>query len=149
MNFPDSLIIEKKYQLQPELPFSAGGELAGTVAKVGANVDGFTAGDRVIAFTGYGAFAEQAVVSAQQIIPMPDGLDFRRASAFVMTYATSYHALTDRAGLAEGETLLVLGASGGVGLAAIEIGKALGRRSSPRPPPTTSSQYARITARIH
>jgi len=126
VNFPDSLIIEKKYQLQPELPFSPGGELAGTVAQIGANVENFAPGDRVIAFTGYGAFAEQAVVSAQQMIPMPDGLDFQTASAFVMTYGTSYHALADRAALAEGETLLVLGASGGVGLAAIEIGKALG-----------------------
>lgn len=128
VNFPDTLIIEKKYQVQPELPFSPGGECAGEIAAVGAKVRNHAVGDRVIAFTGYGAFAEQVKIGAGQIIPMPEGLDFDTAAAFVMTYATSYHALADRGALAEGETLLVLGASGGVGLAAVEIGKALGAR---------------------
>ncbi len=128
VNFPDSLIIEKKYQLQPELPFSPGGECAGVLAQVGAKVEGFKAGDRVIASTGYGSFAEQVVVNGQRIMPMPDGLDFETASAFVMTYGTTYHALADRGALAAGETLLVLGAAGGVGLAAVEIGKAMGAK---------------------
>ncbi|KEZ77659.1 NADPH:quinone oxidoreductase family protein [Salinisphaera hydrothermalis] len=126
VNFPDSLIIEDKYQLKPELPFSPGGELAGTVAAVGENVTHVKPGDDVIAFTGYGAFAAQVVARADQVMPKPTGLDYVTASACVMTYGTSYHALVDRAGLLSGETLLVLGASGGVGLAAIEIGKALG-----------------------
>lgn len=126
VNFPDSLIIEKKYQLQPELPFSPGGECAGVVAALGANVDNHAVGDRVLAFSGYGAFAEQIAVGSQNVMPLPEGLDFNTASAFVMTYGTTYHALADRGSLAEGETLLVLGASGGVGLAAVEIGKALG-----------------------
>ncbi|MES1928426.1 oxidoreductase zinc-binding protein [Salinisphaera dokdonensis CL-ES53] len=126
VNFPDSLIIEDKYQLKPELPFSPGGELAGTVAAVGDNVKHLKAGDNVIAFTGYGAMAEQIATDANRVIPMPDGVDHVTASAFVMTYGTTFHALADRADLKSGETLLVLGASGGVGLAAIEIGKALG-----------------------
>lgn len=128
VNFPDSLIIEKKYQIQPELPFAPGGELAGVIAAVGNNVSNVAVGDDVIAFTGYGAFAEQVATSASRVIPMPKGIDHVTASAFVMTYGTTYHALADRAALADGETLLVLGASGGVGLAAIELGKAMGAR---------------------
>jgi NADPH:quinone reductase len=128
VNFPDTLIIQNKYQFKPPLPFSPGGECAGVVRAVGAGVKHVKPGDRVIAFTGWGAFAEQVAADARQLIPMPEGLDFATASAFVMTYGTSYHALKDRAALKAGETLLVLGASGGVGLAAIEIGKALGAR---------------------
>lgn len=128
VNFPDTLIIQNLYQFKPELPFSAGGECAGVVRSVGEGVKHLKPGDKVIAFTGWGAFAEQVCCDAMAVIPMPEGLDFVTASAFVMTYATSYHALVDRAAIKEGETLLVLGASGGVGLAAIEIGKVLGAR---------------------
>lgn len=126
VNFPDSLIIENKYQFKPDLPFSPGGELSGTIAAVGAEVECFDEGDEVIAFSGYGAFAEQIAVDAARVIARPAGIDHVTASRFVMTYGTSYHALADRAALRAGETLLVLGAAGGVGLAAIEIGKALG-----------------------
>jgi len=128
VNFPDSLIIQNKYQFKPELPFAPGGECAGIVRELGAAVKHIACGDRVVAFTGWGAMSEKVLVDARQLIPMPEDLDFDTASAFVMTYATSYHALKDRAALADGETLLVLGASGGVGLAAIELGKILGAR---------------------
>ncbi|MGH6961700.1 MAG: NADPH:quinone oxidoreductase family protein, partial [Dongiaceae bacterium] len=128
VNFPDTLIVQGKYQFKPEFPFAPGGELAGVVERVGAKVKNVKPGDRVIGFTGWGAFAEEVAADARTLVPMPEGLDFVTASAFVMTYGTSYHALKDRAGLKAGETLLVLGASGGVGLAAIEIGKALGAK---------------------
>ena len=128
VNFPDVLIIQNKYQFKPELPFSPGAELAGTVAAVGEGVSHVKVGDRVIGSSGHGAFAEKVRCNARKVIPMPDGLDFETAAAFTLTYGTSYHALVDRAGLKAGETLLVLGAAGGVGLAAIEIGKALGAR---------------------
>jgi NADPH2:quinone reductase len=128
VNFPDTLIIQNKYQFKPALPFAPGGECAGIVEAVGAKVKNVRPGDRVIAFTGWGAFAELVLADAFALVPMPSGLDFVTASAFVMTYGTSYHALADRAALQPGETLLVLGASGGVGLAAIEIGKVLGAR---------------------
>lgn len=128
VNFPDTLIIQNQYQFKPALPFAPGGECAGVVEAIGAKVKNVRPGDRVIAFTGWGAFAERVVADAYALVPMPVGLDFVTASAFVMTYGTSYHALADRAALKAGETLLVLGASGGVGLAAIEIGKVLGAR---------------------
>jgi NADPH2:quinone reductase len=128
VNFPDSLIIEGKYQFKPAPPFAPGGECAGVVRAVGAGVTNARIGDRVIAFTIHGAFASQVAVDAASLIPMPPGLDFPAGAAFVMTYATSYHGLVDRGTLQPGETLLVLGASGGVGLAAIEIGKVLGAR---------------------
>jgi len=128
VNFPDTLIVQGKYQFKPEMPFAPGGELAGVVERVGAKVTNVKPGDRVIGFTGWGAFAEEAAVDANVLVPMPEGLDYVTAAAFVMTYGTSYHALKDRAALQAGETLLVLGASGGVGLAAIEIGKALGAK---------------------
>jgi NADPH2:quinone reductase len=126
VNFPDVLIIQGKYQFKPELPFTPGSELAGVVRAVGADVTAFKPGDKVIAFTSIGAFAEQAVVPVQAVMPMPPGMDFDTAAAITLTYGTSHHAVVDRAGLKEGETMLVLGAAGGVGLAAIEIGKALG-----------------------
>jgi NADPH2:quinone reductase len=128
VNFPDTLIIQGKYQFKPAMPFSPGGEVAGVIKEVGESVDRVKVGDRVIAFTGWGGFAQEVVVDAARLIPMPDGMDFITSSAFVMTYATSYHALVDRAQLKSGETLLVLGAAGGVGLAAVEIGKAMGAR---------------------
>src|SRR5687768_12899067 len=128
VNFPDVLIIQNKYQFKPPLPFSPGSELAGVVKAVGGGVTAFKPGDKVIAFTTYGAFAEEVKTEAARLLPMPEGMDFASAAAFLLTYATSDHALRDRGTLAAGETLLVLGAAGGVGLAAIEIGKALGAR---------------------
>lgn len=128
VNFPDVLIIQGKYQFKPELPFSPGGEAAGIVKEVGEGVAGVRVGQRVIAASTWGGFAQEMVVDAERIIPMPDAMDFVPASAFVLTYGTSYHALKDRAALRAGETLLVLGASGGVGLAAVQLGKALGAR---------------------
>lgn len=128
VNFPDTLIIEGKYQFKPPFPFSPGGEAAGVVAAVGDKVRHLKPGDRVIALTGWGSFAEQIAVSAERVLPIPASLDFTTAAAFGMTYGTSMHALRQRAALQAGETLLVLGASGGVGLAAVEIGEALGAR---------------------
>jgi len=128
VNFPDVLIIQNKYQFKPPLPFSPGSELAGVVKEVGSGVTGFKAGDKVIAFTTYGAFAEEVKTEASRLLRLPEGMDFASGAAFLLTYGTSDHALRDRGALKAGETLLVLGAAGGVGLAAIEIGKALGAR---------------------
>ena len=128
VNFPDTLIIQNKYQFKPALPFSPGGELSGTITAVGPDVESFTVGQNVIAFTGWGAFAEEVVADAIKLIPIPPGVPFDIAASFVMAYGTSYHAVKDRAALQPGETMLVLGAAGGVGLAAVEIGKALGAR---------------------
>jgi len=128
VNFPDTLIIQGKYQFKPEMPFSPGGEVAGVVKEVGAGVTALKPGDRVIAFNTWGGFAEEMVVEADRTIPMPDAMDFVPAAGFVLTYGTSYHALKDRAQLKPGETLLVLGASGGVGIAAIQLGKMMGAR---------------------
>lgn len=128
VNFPDTLIIQGKYQFKPELPFSPGGEVAGTVLALGEGVQGFAVGDRVIAATTWGGYAEEVVAEAGRLIPMPDEMDFPVAAAFTLTYGTSHHALKDRARLQPGETLLVLGAAGGVGLAAVELGKAMGAR---------------------
>jgi NADPH2:quinone reductase len=128
LNFPDVLIIQNKYQFKPPLPFSPGSELAGVVKEIGPGVQGWRPGDKVIAFTTYGAFAEEVKTDASRLVPLPEKMDFVTGAAFLLTYATTDHALRDRAALAAGETLLVLGAAGGVGLAAIEIGKALGAR---------------------
>jgi NADPH2:quinone reductase len=128
VNFPDVLIIQNKYQFKPPLPFSPGSELAGVVKELGPGVSGWKAGDRVIAFTTYGAFAEEVKTEATRLLPLPAGMDFVHGAAFLLTYGTSEHALRDRGALKAGESLLVLGAAGGVGLAAIEIGKALGAR---------------------
>ena len=128
VNFPDVLTVQGKYQVRPPLPFTPGNEFAGVVRAVGAGVDGFAPGQRVIGFTRTGAFAEQAVAAAGAFLPMPDSMDFDVAAAITLTYGTSYHAVADRGALQPGETMLVLGAAGGVGLAAIEIGKALGAR---------------------
>lgn len=126
LNFPDTLIIQGKYQVQPELPFSPGGEAAGVVAEVGERVSGVSVGDRVIALSSHGAFAEKWKVPATGIIPIPRALDTTAAAGFGLTYGTSYHALEQRARLKAGETMLVLGAAGGVGSAAIELGKHMG-----------------------
>jgi NADPH2:quinone reductase len=128
VNFPDILIIQGKYQFKPEPPFSPGGEVAGVVKEVGEGVIGWKPGERVIAGSTYGGFAQEMAVEADRLIRMPEGMDFVAGSAFLLTYGTSYHALKDRAQLEAGETLLVLGASGGVGIAAIQIGKAMGAR---------------------
>ena len=128
VNFPDTLIIEGKYQFKPPFPFSPGGEAAGVVAAVGDKVVSLKPGDRVMALTGWGAFAEQVAVPGYNVLPVPASMGFNTAAAFSMTYGTAMHALKQRAGLQAGETLLVLGASGGVGLAAVEIGKAMGAR---------------------
>ena len=128
VNFPDVLIIQNKYQFKPPPPFSPGSELAGVVQSTGGDVDRFKPGDAVIAFATYGTFAEQVKTDARRVFRIPEGMDFVTAAAFGLTYATSDHALRDRARLAADETLVVLGAAGGVGLAAIEIGKALGAR---------------------
>lgn len=128
VNFPDTLIIHGKYQFKPEMPFSPGGEVAGIVKAVGEGVTTAKVGDSVIAFTGWGGFAEEVCTDAARLIPMPPGASFELAASFVMTYGTSYHALKDRANIQPGETLVVLGAAGGVGLAAVELGKVLGAR---------------------
>lgn len=126
LNFPDTLIIEGKYQFQPELPFTPGGEAAGTVSEIGEGVTDLSVGDRVIAISTFGAFAEKWVVPAEGVIPIPESLDAATAAGFALTYGTSYHALVQRARLVAGERLLVLGAAGGVGSAAVEIGSHLG-----------------------
>ena len=128
VNFPDVLIIQNKYQTKPALPFIPGGELSGVISAVGDGVSHYAIGDRVIAFTSQGAFAERIVAPVQSLMPMPKEMDFDIAAAITLTYGTSHHAVVDRAQLKAGETMLVLGAAGGVGLAAIEIGKALGAR---------------------
>jgi NADPH2:quinone reductase len=126
INFPDTLIIENKYQLKPPLPFIPGTEVAGFVSAVGANVTHVKPGDKVMGFAFTGAFAEQIAVPAASCFPMPSVLDFAEAAAFTMIYGTSLYALKQRGQLQPGETLLVLGASGGVGMAAVELGKIMG-----------------------
>ncbi|MCW1427531.1 NADPH:quinone oxidoreductase family protein [Novosphingobium sp. JCM 18896] len=128
LNFPDSLIIFDKYQFKPALPFAPGGELSGTIAALGEGVSGFAVGDTVSALTNWGAFAEYVVAKAASTTPIPAGVDLDVAAAITLAHGTSHHALKQRANLQPGETLLVLGASGGVGLAAVEIGKAMGAR---------------------
>jgi len=128
VNFPDSLIIEDKYQFKPERPFAPGGEIAGLVESVGAGVSHVKPGQRVIGSVGWGGFAEKVKVQAQRIMPIPDAMPFDEASAFILTYGTSYYALKDRGVLKAGETVLILGAAGGVGVAAIELAKAMGAR---------------------
>lgn len=128
VNFPDSLMIEDRYQIRPPRPFAPGAEIAGIVSAVGEGVDRFSVGERVFGFPGFGGMAEQVAVKATRCSPIPDGMDFETAAAFMMTYGTSHHALKDRAALKPGETLLVLGAAGGVGLAAVELGRAAGAR---------------------
>ncbi|MFP7571737.1 NADPH:quinone oxidoreductase family protein [Marivita sp. S2033] len=128
INFFDGLMVEGNYQTKPDRPFSPGSEVAGIVRAVGSDVTTVTPGDRVLAFTGTGGYAEQAVAPARSVHPIPDSMRFEQAAGFVITYATSHHALNDRAALQAGETVLVLGAAGGVGLTAIEIAKQMGAR---------------------
>ena len=126
LNFPDVLIIQGKYQFKPDLPFTPGGEGAGIVKAVGDGVGHLKVGDRVMFMGSYGAFAEEVVVNAMTSMPIPDHIDFKIAGGFTITYGTSYHALKQRANLQPGETVLVLGAAGGVGLATVELAKAMG-----------------------
>lgn len=126
INFPDTLIIEDRYQFKPTRPFSPGAEVAGVVEAIGEGVKGIHKGDRVIAVPGWGGLVERLAVPANSVIKMPDAMSFEEGAALIMTYGTSYYALKDRASLQPGERLLVLGAAGGVGSAAVELGKAMG-----------------------
>lgn len=128
LNFFDTLIIEGRYQTKPALPFSPGGEMAGVVSAVGPGVEGLAEGDRVAGYLGYGACREKVVVRAEALTLVPEELALDRAAGLIITYGTTLHALADRGALKRGETLAVLGASGGVGVAAVEIGKLLGAR---------------------
>ena len=128
VNFPDVLIIENKYQFKPPLPFSPGSELAGVVKAVGPGVTQPRVGDRVMAFAIYGAFAEEVKLAADRVLAIPDGMDFNTAAALLLTYGTMDHGLRDRGNVTAGEAVLVLGASGGIGIASIEIAKALDAR---------------------
>jgi NADPH2:quinone reductase len=128
LNFFDTLIIAGKYQFKPPFPFSPASEFAGVVESVGPGVSGFAAGDRVLGYGGHGAAREKIAISAQRVVKIPDALDFDRAAGITVIYGTTLHALKDRAKLKSGETLGVLGASGGTGLAAIELGKLMGAR---------------------
>jgi NADPH2:quinone reductase len=128
LNYPDALMVRGLYQMKPPLPFAPGMEIAGIVKEVGEGVTSLRAGDRVVGFPGYGGFAEEVALPADRLMPLPDAMPFDVGAAFGLTYSTSLHALQECAGLAEGESLLVLGAAGGVGLAAVEIGRIMGAR---------------------
>lgn len=128
VNFPDTLIIQGLYQFKPELPFTPGSDIAGIVKEVGSEVKHLKVGDEVFGFVAHGGFAEEVIVPSNACFPKPPNMDFPTAASFMMAYGTSYHALKDRAQIKAGETLLVLGASGGVGLAAVELGKLMGAK---------------------
>ncbi|BDP43501.1 NADPH:quinone oxidoreductase (plasmid) [Deinococcus aetherius] len=128
VNYPDALMVQGLYQVKPPFPFTPGAEAAGVVSAVGEGVQGIQLGQRVVAFTGTGAFAERLLAPANAVMPLPEGMDAAVAASLPLAYGTSMHALVDRAQLQPNETLLVLGAAGGVGLAAVMIGKALGAR---------------------
>ena len=128
VNYPDALIIRDLYQFKPGRPFSPGGEISGVISAVGADVAGLAIGDRILASCGWGGMAEKLALDASRVVKIPDSMPHDEAAAFLMTYGTSHHALKDRAKLKAGETLLVLGAAGGVGIAAVELGKAMGAR---------------------
>lgn len=128
VNFPDILLVEGKYQMKPPLPFVPGMEAAGVISELGEGVSGVKTGDRVIVATMLGAFAEKVPAHSSQLVPMPDSMSFEEGAALTTIYGTSYHALKDRAQLQEGETVLVLGAAGGVGIAAVQLAKAMGAK---------------------
>jgi NADPH:quinone reductase len=128
VNFPDTLMVQGKYQFKPNFPFSPGGEVAGIISAIGQNVKQLKVGDKVFSLTGHGGFAEKVVAEANKTFLMPPAMDFITASSTMYTYGTSYHALKDRASLKAGETLLVMGAAGGVGLAAVQLGKIIGAK---------------------
>ena len=126
VNFPDTLIIQDLYQIKPQRPFAPGGEVSGVIEAVGDSVNNFEIGDRVLAIPGFGGFVSHICVSTAKVMKIPDNMPFDEAACFIFTYGTSHYALRDRANLHAGETLLITGAAGGVGVAAIEVGKALG-----------------------
>ncbi|WP_183108903.1 NADPH:quinone oxidoreductase family protein [Sphingomonas sp. So64.6b] len=128
INYPDVLIIEDKYQFKPPRPFAPGSEISGVIESIGEGVSDWAVGDRVIATTGSGGLVEKAAINATSLFRLPEGRSFEEGASLLLTYATTIHALLDRGHLGEGQTLLVLGAAGGVGLAAIELGKAFGAR---------------------
>ena len=128
VNFPDGLMVQGKYQVKPPLPFVPGGEAAGIVKEIGSEVKHVKVGDAALALSFTGGFAEETLVEAAQVIALPPGSDLEVAAAFMITYGTSYHALKDRARVKAGETVLVLGAAGGVGLATVELAKLMGAR---------------------
>ena len=128
VNFPDTLIIRDMYQMKPPRPFAPGGEIAGEIEAVGEGVTGLAVGDRVLGMVGFGGFATHVAAEAARVIKIPDAMPFDEAACFILTYGTSHHALKNRAEIKEGESLLILGAAGGVGAAAIELGKAAGAR---------------------
>lgn len=128
VNFVDGLMCQGRYQIKPATPFVPGSELAGEVVSIGTGVEGMAPGDRVVLFSGLGAFAEQVVVAASSVLPMPDGLTYAQAAALIQSYGTALFALTRRTSVAEGETVLVLGAGGGIGLAVVDVARALGAR---------------------
>jgi len=128
VNFPDTIIIRDLYQYKPARPFAPGGEVSGVIDAVGEGVDGFAVGDRVLALPLFGGFASHIVCALDMVRKIPDAMSFQDAACFVFTYGTSYYALKDRGGLAEGDTLLVLGAAGGIGASAVELGRAMGAR---------------------
>ena len=126
VNYPDVLMLQDMYQFKPQRPFAPGGELAGVISSIGEGVTGMKPGDRVMGSLGTGGMAEQVAVDATRVRPFPEEMSFEEAAALLMTYGTSYYALKDRGNIKPGESLLVLGAAGGVGLAAVELGKAMG-----------------------
>ncbi len=128
LNFPDTLMIRDLYQMKPPRPFAPGGEIAGDIEAVGEGVDGFAVGDRVLALSGFGGFATHLCIEAAKLIKIPDAMPYEDAACFIFTYGTSHHALKDRAALKAGESVLILGAAGGVGVAAIELAKAAGAK---------------------
>ena len=128
VNYPDVLIIEDKYQFKPARPFAPGSEVSGVVKEVGEGVTHVKPGDRVLGNTGWGGMAEELLIESRRLIKIPDAMPFDEAAAFIMTYGTSYYALKDRGHMKPGDSLLVLGAAGGVGLSAVELGKAMGAR---------------------
>lgn len=128
INFPDTIIIRDMYQMKPPRPFAPGGELSGLIEAIGDDVEGWKVGDRVIAWTGFGGLAEKVVVPAGNLSPLPEGASFETGASLMLTYGTTIHGLKDRGHLKAGDTLLILGAAGGVGVSAIELGKAMGAR---------------------
>jgi len=126
VNFPDILLVEGKYQFKPEFPFAPGGEVAGIVKQIGEEVKDFEVGERVVAFTGWGGFAEAVITTPNRVFKLPEGIEWEIAASSLYTFGTVYHALKDRANIQKGETILVLGAAGGIGLATVELAKYMG-----------------------
>ena len=128
INYPDTLMIRDLYQFKPERPYAPGGDIAGVIEAVGEGVEGFAVGDKVLAGIGNGGLCEKVLVAADRMFPIPDGVPFEKAASILMTYGTNIHGLKDRGHIKEGDTVLILGAAGGVGLSAVELSKAFGAR---------------------